>query len=71
LREEKEPNLFKEIEVNKKPRTHNPAWKDNTRTQRTDKRKAEMQAAAIRDGFATWSEAITAWKNGDAVLVKK
>lgn len=55
----------------KAPRTHNPNWKDNTRTARSDKRKAELQAAAIRDGFATWSEAITAWKNGEAILVRK
>lgn len=54
-----------------KPRKHNPKWQDHTRNQRSDKRKAEMQAAAQRDGFATWSEAITAWKNGTAVLVRK
>jgi hypothetical protein len=52
-------------------RKHNPKWKDATRTQRSDKRKTELQAAAIRDGFTTWSEAITAWKNGEAVLVRK
>lgn len=52
----------------KKPRKHNPAWKDRTRTARSDKRKAELQAAAERDGFANWSEAMTAWKNGIAVL---
>jgi hypothetical protein len=56
----------------KKPsRKHDPNWKDNTRNQRSNKRKAELQAAAERDGFATWSEAMTAWKNGNAVLVKK
>jgi hypothetical protein len=55
----------------KKKRTHNPKWKDNTRTARSDKRKAELQAAAIRDGFASWSEAMTAWKNGEAILVRK
>jgi len=54
-----------------KPRKHNPEWKDNTRTKRSDKRKGELQAAAERDGFETWSEAITAWKNGEAVLVRK
>ncbi|MCI0554937.1 MAG: hypothetical protein L0287_28655 [Anaerolineae bacterium] len=52
------------------PRTHNPEWKDSTRTQRSNKRKSELQAAAKRDGFSTWSEAITAWKNGEAVLVR-
>jgi hypothetical protein len=55
----------------KAPRTHNPNWKDSTRTERSNKRKEELQAAAIRDGFTTWSEAITAWKNGTAVLVRK
>lgn len=52
-------------------RVHNPNWKDGTRTARSDKRKAELQAAAERDGFSSWSEAITAWKNGEAVLVKR
>lgn len=54
----------------KAPRKHDPRWKDNTRTQRSDKRKAELQAAAERDGFETYSEAMTAWKNGNAVLVR-
>lgn len=53
-----------------KKRKHDPRWKDNTRTARSDKRKAELQAAAERDGFESWSQAITAWKNGDAVLVR-
>ena len=52
------------------PRTHQAHWKDNTVTARSDKRKAELQAAAERDGFASWSEAITAWKNGEYILVK-
>ena len=54
----------------KSHRKHQAHWKDSTRTARSNKRKAEMQDAAERDGFATWSEAITAWKNGEAVLVK-
>jgi len=60
----------------KAPRTHDPKWKDSTRTARSDKRKAEMQAAAIRDGFTdtpesrAWSKAITAWKNGEYIMVK-
>lgn len=52
-------------------RKHDPKWKDNTRTQRSTKRKEELQAAAERDGFKSWSEAITAWKNGEAILVRK
>ena len=39
--------------------------------EKQDQRKAEMQAAAERDGFETWSEAITAWKNGTARLTKR
>jgi hypothetical protein len=35
-----------------------------------DQRKAELQAAALRDGFETWSQALTAWKNGEARLTK-
>jgi hypothetical protein len=57
--------------MKKTKRTHNPNWKDNTRAKRSNKRKQELQAAAERDGFATWSEAITAWKNGEAILVRK
>ena len=55
----------------KTPRKHDTNWNDKTRTRRSNKRKEEMQAAAERDGFTNWSEAITAWKNGEAVLVKK
>lgn len=39
--------------------------------EKQDQRKAEMQAAAERDGFETWSQAITAWKNGEARLTKR
>jgi hypothetical protein len=52
-------------------RRHNPAWKDNTRTRRSDKRRAELEAAAQRDGFESASAAMTAWKKGEAILVKK
>lgn len=57
-------------EAKASPRKHDPKWKDNTRTARSDKRKEELQAAAERDGFLSWSQAITAWKNGEYVLVK-
>lgn len=57
--------------MTKLKRKRNHAWKDNTRTARSNKRKAELQAAAVRDGFKSWSEAVTAWKNGEAVLVRK
>jgi len=47
-----------------------------TSKQKTDKRKAQLQAAAIRDGFKdlpnskAWSQALTAWKNGEYKLTK-
>lgn len=56
--------------MDKSPRKHQKHWKDTTRNTRTNKRKAELQAAAERDGFSSWSQAITAWKNGGYVLVK-
>ena len=42
-----------------------------TSKEKQDQRKAELQAAALRDGFETWSQAITAWKNGEARLTKR
>ena len=39
-----------------------------TSKEKQDQRKAELQAAALRDGFETWSQALTAWKNGKARL---
>ena len=42
-----------------------------TSKEKQDQRKAEMQAAAERDGFETWSQALTAWKNGEARLTKR
>lgn len=47
----------------KAPRTHQAHWKDNTITARSDKRKAEMQAAAALNGFETWSGMMTYIKN--------
>lgn len=44
---------------------------DTTQARRQSKRRAALEAAAKRDGFDTASAAITAWKNGDAILVKK
>ena len=41
-----------------------------TSKEKQDQRKAELQAAALRDGFETWSAALTAWKNGTARLTK-
>lgn len=42
-----------------------------TTKEKQDQRKAELQAAAIRDGFSNWSQALTMWKNGYVVMVKK
>lgn len=54
------------------PRKHQAHWKDNTITARSDKRKAEMQAAAELNGFETWSGMMTYIKNkaleGQAVV---
>ena len=36
---------------------------DTTSTRRSDKRKAEMQASAILNGFETWSGMMTFIKN--------
>ena len=51
-------------------RKHDPKWQDNTSNNRQSKRRAELEAAAKRDGFPSASAAITAWKNGDVVMVK-
>lgn len=40
----------------------------NRRSQ--NKRKAGMTSAAKRDGYKTWSNAITLWIKGEAVLVR-
>lgn len=54
------------------PRKHQAHWKDNTITARSDKRKAELQAAAELNGFETWSGMMTYIKNkaleGQAVV---
>lgn len=39
-----------------------------TNKQKQDKRKERLQAAAERDGFETWSQALTAWWRGEARL---
>ena len=39
-----------------------------TNKQKQDKRKERLQAAAERDGFETWSQALTAWWKGEARL---
>jgi hypothetical protein len=44
---------------------------DTTQARRQSKRRADLEKAAKRDGFQTASEAITKWKNGEYILVKK
>ena len=44
---------------------------DTTQARRQARRVAQLQAAAERDGFNNWSEALTAWKNGAFVLTRK
>jgi AraC-like DNA-binding protein len=44
---------------------------DTTQARRQSKRRKELEAAAKRDGFESASAAITAWKNGEAILIKK
>ena len=39
-----------------------------TNKQKQDKRKERLQAAAERDGFETWSQALTAWWKCEARL---
>ena len=51
-------------------RKHNPAYPDNTVAQRQAKRRALLAEAAKRDGWPGLSAALTAWKNGLAVLKK-
>jgi hypothetical protein len=44
---------------------------DTTQARRQSKRRADLEKAAKRDGFENASAAITAWKNGEAILVRK
>jgi len=54
--------------MSKKPRQFSDRT-DPTRNARQARRVAELQAAALRDGFASWSTALTAWKRGEVVMV--
>jgi len=44
---------------------------DTTSTKRSGAKVARWQAAAERDGFETWSQALTAWANGKARLTPR
>jgi hypothetical protein len=55
----------------KAPRTHNPAWKDNTRKERQHKRREKLNEKARDAGFSSWSAYETAVINGEAELKVK
>jgi len=44
---------------------------DATSTKRSSAKLARWQAAAERDGYESWSQAITAWANGKATLTPR
>jgi hypothetical protein len=39
-----------------------------TSTERSTKRREQLQAAAVRNGFANWSEMMTAIKRGTHIV---
>ena len=57
---------------NEKKGAGKPAPKgDTTSTKRSNAKIARWQAAAERDGFETWSQALTAWSKGEACLTQR
>ncbi len=42
------------------PRKHNPKWEDNTRTERSRNRVADLNAVAVLFGYPTWRKFETA-----------
>jgi hypothetical protein len=55
----------------KAPRTHNPAWKDNTRAARQNRRRTALTAAAKAAGWASWSEYETAVINAKVTIQER
>ena len=53
----------------KPPRKHNPAWADNTSTERSRKRREALDAIAQAVGYETWRKLETAILNGLARVV--
>lgn len=47
-----------------KKRIHNPAWKDNTGTERQKNRRAKLNEIAQAAGFESWGKFETAAING-------
>jgi len=54
----------------KAPRKHDPKWKDNTRSERIQKRRQRLNVIAKENGFESWSAFETAVLNGVASLTK-
>lgn len=48
----------------KKPRKHNPAWQDNTRTERSHNRREKLAKIAREAGYESWYAYETAVLNG-------
>jgi len=53
----------------RKPRKHNPAWRDTTRAARQAQRQQTLNAAAQAAGYETWRKLETAVKNGAAIQI--
>ena len=53
----------------KPPRKHNPAWADNTRAERSKRRREALDAIARSVGYDTWRKLETAVLNGLARVV--
>lgn len=52
----------------KKPRKHNPKWKDSTVAKRQSKRREQLDLKAQEAGYLSWSAYETAVINGDTRL---
>jgi hypothetical protein len=52
----------------KKPRKHNPKWKDTTVTKRQSKRREQLNQIAVSAGWQSWSVYETAIINGETRL---
>lgn len=52
----------------RKPRKHNPAWKDTTSTERQHRRQARLDEIARAQGWETWRKFETAVLNALATI---
>lgn len=55
--------------MTKTKRKHNPAWVDNTRAERSKRRREALDTIARAVGFDTWRKLETAVLNGRAAIV--